>query len=249
MRSLLPLPVAIALFAAAALAPPSLSAGTLQLFASGEDLATEGFQAPKRTKDGWSLMFDHIYVTLADITAYQTSPPFDPQSDEPMLATDQVTVPGRHTMDLVTEADDAHRVLVAKVDARPGHYNAISWRMEVAETGPAEGTSMLFIGNATRDDQTVPFRIAVAEPLRYKCGEYVGDERKGFVEKDGIADLEMTFHLDHIFGRADKGVDDPMNLEAPGFEPFSGGAIQYQLTMGDLHVGHAGEGHCRVVRP
>ena len=248
MRSLLPMSVAAVVFAGTVAASP-LTAGTLQLFASGEDLATEGFQAPKRTKDGWSLAFDHVFVTLADINAYQTSPPFEPQSDRPVMAMDQVTVPGPVTVDLVTGADDEDRVLVAEVDARSGHYNAISWRMEVADSGPAKGASMLFIGTATRDDRTVPFRIAVAEPLRYECGEYVGDERKGLVEAGGIADLEMTFHLDHVFGREDKGIDDPMNVDAPGFEPFSGGADVYPLTMGNLHVGHAGEGHCRVVMP
>jgi hypothetical protein len=248
MRSVFPMSVAAA-FVAGTVAASPLTAGTLQLFASGEDLATEGFQAPERTKDGWSLVFDHIFVTLADITAYQTSPPFEPQSDMPIMATDQVTVPGPVTVDLVTEADDEDRVLVAEVNAQPGHYNAIAWRMEVADSGPAEGTSMLLIGTATRGDQTVPFRIAVPEPLRYECGEYVGDERKGFVEAGGIADLEMTFHLDHVFGREDKDGDDPMNLDAPGFEPFSGGPDVYPLTMGNLHVGHAGEGHCRVVMP
>jgi len=245
MRSVLAMSVAAAIYAGAIAASP-LSAGTLQVFASGEDLATEGFQAPKRTKDNWSLNFDHIFVTLAEITAYQTSPPFEPQSDAPITATYEVTVPGTHTLDLVTAANEEARVLVAEVDAPPGHYNAISWRMAIAETGAAEGTSMLFIGTATRDDQTVPFRVEVAEPLRYECGEYVGDERKGFVEAGGVADLEMTFHLDHIFGREDKDADDPMNLEAPGFDPFSGGEESYTITLGDLHVGHAGEGHCRT---
>ena len=246
MRSMLAMSVATALLAGAVAATP-LSAGTLQVFASGEDLATDGFQAPKRTKDNWSLSFDHIFVTLAEITAYQTSPPFAPQSDASITATHEVTVSGTQTVDLVMAADDEARVLIAEIAAPPGHYNAISWRMAIAETGLAEGTSMLFIGTATKDDQTVPFRIEVAESLRYECGEYVGDERKGFVQAGGVADLEMTFHLDHIFGREDKDADDPMNLEAPGFDPFSGGEESYTITLGDLHVGHAGEGHCRTV--
>lgn len=246
MRSMLAMSIATALLAGAVAAAP-LSAGTLQVFASGEDLATDGFQAPKRTKDNWSLSFDHIFVTLAEITAYQTSPPFAPQSDASITATQEVSVSGTHTVDLVTAADDEARVLIAEIAAPPGHYNAISWRMAIAETGLAEGTSMLFIGTATKDDQTVPFRIEVAESLRYECGEYVGDERKGFVQAGGVADLEMTFHLDHIFGREDKDADDPMNLEAPGFDPFSSGEESYTITLGDLHVGHAGEGHCRTV--
>ena len=164
MRSVLAMSVAAAIFAGAIAASP-LSAGTLQVFASGEDLATEGFQAPKRTKDHWSLNFDHIFVTLAEITAYQTSPPFEPRSDAPMTATYEVTVPGTHTVDLVKAADEEARVLVAEIDAPPGHYNAISWRMAIAKTGSAEGTSMLFIGTATRVSDDRNPRLFAADPM------------------------------------------------------------------------------------
>ena len=42
--------------------------GTLQINANGEDFVRQGFVS----KDGWSITFDHVYITLADITAYQT---------------------------------------------------------------------------------------------------------------------------------------------------------------------------------
>jgi len=50
--------------------------GRLQVYANGEDFVRQGFVS----KDGWSINFDHVYITLADITAYQTEPPYDPHS-------------------------------------------------------------------------------------------------------------------------------------------------------------------------
>jgi len=54
--------------------------GTLTLFADGEELATEGFVAPKLTRDGWELRFDRILITLDQVTAHQTEPPYDADS-------------------------------------------------------------------------------------------------------------------------------------------------------------------------
>ena len=42
--------------------------GKLQLNANGEDFVRQGFIS----KDGWSINFDHVYITLADVTACQT---------------------------------------------------------------------------------------------------------------------------------------------------------------------------------
>lgn len=56
----------------------------------------------------------------------------------------------------------------------------------------------------------------------------------------------MTFHFDHIFGRADKRPDDPMNVEAFGFAPFAGDSEVHDIKLKGMHMGHAGEGHCAV---
>jgi len=50
--------------------------GTLQFHANGEDFVRQGFVS----KDGWAITFDHVYVTLADATAYQSDPPYDPHA-------------------------------------------------------------------------------------------------------------------------------------------------------------------------
>ncbi|MDF1615099.1 hypothetical protein [Desulfurivibrio dismutans] len=227
------------------LAAPA-TAGTLQFYANGEELVTEGFLAPKLTKDGWRLTFSHAYVTLAEITAYQTSPPFDPHDHKDIIAAQRISLLGVHTVDLAAGTDDDPPVQVGEASPAPaGHYNAISWRMQPAASGPAKGYSMLLIGQASKGDRKAEFTIGTREEAVYQCGEFVGDQRKGFLTAGGSADLEMTFHFDHLFGRADKAADAPVNLAAPGFTPFAAAGKVHEISMDGLHLGHAGEGHCR----
>ncbi|TVR84719.1 MAG: hypothetical protein EA405_00920 [Rhodospirillales bacterium] len=228
--------------------------GEIALFANGEDLATDGFVGQKRTRDGWELRFDHIFVTVDALAAHQTEPPFDAGAGGAPAAvvTVEFDTGGPVTLDLAAAGDDG-RLLVAEAAAPEGHYNALTWSVVPAPGGDwagdwAEnwaGQSMVFIGTATKDGQTVPFTLTSDDTHAYACGEYVGDERKGFVTAGGAADLEITFHLDHVFGRADKPADDPMNLQARGFDAFAGGGPQ-AINLAGLHIGHVGEGHCAV---
>ena len=73
--------------------------GKLILHANGEDFVREGFTS----KDGWQISFEHVYVNLADVTAYQTNPPFNPETDEKIQATTKVLlVDAPITVDLAT---------------------------------------------------------------------------------------------------------------------------------------------------
>ncbi len=222
--------------------PGGGATGTLEFYANGEDFVRQGFVS----KDGWSIQFDHVYITLADIAAYQTDPPYDPQLDGDISGEYTVGLNGAYTIDLAEGGADAPPILVGKVlEAPVGHYNAISWKMARADSGPAAGHSLVMIGTAQKDGQIVDFVINVEEECEYQCGEYVGDERKGILSDGGTADLEMTFHFDHIFGDADTPLDDELNLAAIGFEPFAGGAQGKDvINMAEMHLGHVGEGHC-----
>ena len=214
--------------------------GTLEFHANGEDFVREGFVS----KDGWSINFDHVYIVLADITAYQTDPPYDPHhSGSNIKSKAKVSLDKTYTVDLAKGGTDADPILVDRKSAAAGHYNAISWKMVKATSGPAVGYSLVMIGTAEKDSQTVEFTINVDEECEYSCGEFVGDERKGMVQKGGTADVEMTFHFDHIFGDAETPLDDDLNVEALGFEPFAEGG-EVDLNMAELHLGHVGEGHC-----
>lgn len=220
--------------------------GTLQFHANGEDFVREGFVS----KDGWSINFDHVYITLADITAYQTDPPYDPHSGGELKGKVNVGLNEVYTVDLAEGGTDAPPILVGEVqDAPAGHYNAISWKMVKASSSPASGYSLVVVGTAEKDGQSIDFSIKVDKEYGYDCGEFVGDERKGMVKEGGTVDVEMTFHFDHIFGDMETPQDDELNLSALGFQPFAAaaenGRVEANLAdLGDLHLGHVGEGHC-----
>jgi hypothetical protein len=240
---------------------PAAKKGTLQFNANGEDFVRQGFVS----KDGWAITFDHVYITLADATAYQSDPPYDPHEGGEVQAQVKVGLDGTHTVDLAEGGEDAPPILMGEVkDAAVGHYNALSWQMVQATSGSAAGYSLAVVGQAEKEGQTVNFTIEVEQEYEYTCGEYVGDERKGILQEGGTADLEMTFHFDHIFGDAETPLDDELNVGALGFEPFAalvGGAgtlradlsgLRADLSAGDYQklldilptLGHVGEGHC-----
>lgn len=225
-----------------ALSAPMAQAGSLTLFATGEDLATEGFSAPELTKDGWALEFSRVVATLADVSAWVTEPPF--MGDGPEITGTELVIGGPFALDLA-DADEDDRVKVATVDAEPGFYNALSWALIPATEGEFAGFSLVLEGTATREGKEVAFTLSTRDSVAYTCGEYVGDARKGFVTADAGGDLEITLHLDHVFGRADKKANDPMNLEALGFDDFSEGGMQ-EFSLDGLHLGHVGEGHCHA---
>ncbi|MBN1189418.1 MAG: hypothetical protein JXA46_06690 [Dehalococcoidales bacterium] len=220
--------------------------GTLQFYANGEDFVRQGFVS----RDGWSITFDHVYITLDDIAAYQTDPPYDPHDGGSIKGQVTVSLDKAYTIDLAEGGEDASPIMVGEVkDVSTGHYNAISWKMVKAASGPASGHSLVMIGTAEKDGQVVDFTINIDAECSYEGGEFVGDERKGILEENGIADLEMTFHFDHIFGDADTPADDELNQTALGFAYF----IDYadgttaEIDMGKMHLGHVGEGHCHCV--
>ena len=239
---------------------PAAKQGTLQFYANGEDFVRQGFVS----KDGWSIAFDHVYVTLAEVTAYQTDPPYDPHSGDEIKGKVVASLEGIHVVDLAEGGEDAPPILVGEVgDAAAGRYNSLSWRMAQASVGPTEGYTLVIVGTGEKDSRIVSFTIKIPREYSYRCGEYVGEERKGILADNGRADLEMTFHFDHIFGDAELPPDDGLNVAALGFEPLAqvetGGsldvnmaALQGKLTSAEYRMlvdalvtlGHVGEGHC-----
>lgn len=244
----------------------STATGTLEFRANGEDFVREGFVS----KDGWSVSFDHIYICLNGITAYQTDPDYDAEDGELDTNTVEVEVDlaGPKTVDLAAGGTEADPILVGEVDdAEIGYYNAVSWNMVNATSGEAEGYSLVIIGTAVKDSQSIDFTINIETEYHYSGGEYVGDEIKGDVEEDSMADVEMTFHFDHIFGDFNVPSDDHINTGAVGFQPFADLAVdgvvnedisslQTKLSTEDYNtlvetlktLGHVGEGHCHCVQ-
>jgi hypothetical protein len=242
---------------------PSGDGGTLILRANGEDFVRQGFTS----KDGWEITFDHVYVSLADITAAQTDPPFDPEAGNTLAAKAEVKVEGNQVVDLAEGDATAEPILISEVDAPAGRFNALAWRMVPAESGPSAGYTLWMQGTATQDGETIPFTVKVKEELAFTCGDFVGDDRKGILTAGNTADLEATFHFDHLFGDGGAPAADSINTGALGFDPLfalaKGGvvdvdsaALQAGLSEADYttflsilpSLGHVGEGHCEEVQ-
>jgi hypothetical protein len=238
--------------------PAAAGTGVLQFRANGEDFIRQGFT----TKDGWAINFDHVYVTLADITAYQTDPPYDAEAGGDLQATTTAPLSGTHTVDLAAGDEDAEPILIGEVsDAPAGRYNALAWDVVAAETGPASGASIMLQGEATQADETIVFTLRLTNTTSHTCGDYIGDERKGILEAGGTADMEATFHFDHMFGDADLPMDDSLNADALGFAPLADlaneGVLDVDMAtlatglspedyakLAHVHLAHVGEGHC-----
>lgn len=237
--------------------PDATESGTLALVANGEDFVRQGFT----TKDGWRIDFDRVAVTLANIEAYQTEPAFDPDSGETPQAS--VTVPLVETpkiIDLAAGDAEAEPIFVTEKSAPPGFYNALAWQLVTNE----DGHSIVIVGMAQKDTREIAFTLNFDTQLAYICGEYVGDDRKGILASEGSAELEATFHFDHIFGDGEAPAEDDINTGALGFEPLAQlangntlnidtSALEASLAPAEYEtlekaltsLGHVGEGHCR----
>lgn len=235
------------------------AAGSLTIRANGEDFVRQGFT----TKDGWEVSFDHVYVTLAEVTAYQSDPAFDAEAGGTPVAETQVALEEPTTVDLAEGDEAAEPILVTTLEAPAGQYNALSWKLVSAATGPSADYPLMLQGTATKDGETVDFTLKLSPTLGFVCGDFVGDERKGILAAGEEADLEATFHFDHLFGDGGAPPDDDINTGALGFDPLaalaSDGVLEadsdrleadldpadYAKLLGILpSLGHVGEGHC-----
>ena len=242
--------------------------GRLEFRANGEDFVRQGFTS----SDGWAIQFEHVYVTLADLTASVLEPDGLSSEDNPTTSPLQqsspqeavVTVDGAQTVDLAAGDESADTILIQSLDAPATHFKGLTWNLVPALTGPAQGEVIQLVGQAEKNGQTVDFVLSWDQPYAYACGEFVGDERKGLVKSGVTSDVEATFHFDHIFGDGEAPADDKINQGAVGFSPFAalvseGGmveadreALEAQLSAQDYEtlqttfasLGHVGEGHC-----
>ena len=240
--------------------------GNLTLVANGEDFVRQGFVS----KDGWQIDFDHLYVNVGEAIAYSTESAFEPQENDT-----KEDIKYQNKVELLTEAriadlaegaEDAEPIAVAEANVPVGFYNALAWSVNTADSNsPMAGNTIMLVGRATKDGQTVNFDLGFNQPTEYVCGEFVGDSRQGIVSADAPGMTEMTFHFDHIFGDADTPPEDALNQDALGFEPLAELASNnivkvseedlanqlapedyQQLTTAIAGLGHVGEGHCVV---
>ncbi|BFM41080.1 DUF4382 domain-containing protein [Synechocystis sp. LKSZ1] len=235
------------------------SQGILTIRANGEDFIRQGFTS----KDGWHLDFKRVAVNLGAVTAYQTAPSFDPEGSQPLRAKQQVSLEDTQPVDLAAgdRTAETKTILVGTIPAPPGHYNALSWQL----LKDAAGYSLVLQGLAQKGAQQIPFTLKLDRNVAFVCGDYVGEERKGLLTSAGQADLEATFHFDHLFGDGSLSSEDELNRGALGFGPLAQLATQNRLEITAselarqlppeeaqkletlwLSLGHVGEGHCQA---
>ena len=231
--------------------------GELRLAANGEDFVRQGFTS----KNGWQIAFERVAVTLGDVTAYQSDPPFDPDQGGDIQAVETVKLVTEPVIvDLAEGPENADPIEVTTQQAPAGEYDALAWSLVTANNA-----TIAMEGTAQKDGRTINFQVSLARQMRYWCGAYVGEQRKGILEPGGTAAVEATFHFDHLFGDAEAPADGDLNQNALGFEPLAAFAedgqlqadanrLRSQLSDADYQtlqnalqgLGHVGEGHCRV---
>jgi len=242
--------------------PATQEQGKLEIHANGEDFVREGFVS----KDNWQISFNHVYVNLIEVTAYQSDPPFHAEANSDIKAKEKVSLDQAKTVDLAEGDESAEPVLIQKFAEVPaGKYNALSWKMVKGEDEATEAQTIVMDGTAEKDGQTIDFTIKIDKEYEYICGEFVGGERKGILKPGGSTDLELTFHLDHIFGDADASAENDINTNALGFEPLvtlaKDGKLEVEMSQLEselpandyetlekalVGIGHVGESHCQA---
>jgi len=240
--------------------------GSLTLVGNGEDFVRQGFIS----KDGWQISFEHVYVNIAEATAYSTRTAFEPQKGdkkEDIEYQDKIDfINIEQTIDLAAGNENADSIKIAEVQVPINFYNALTWSLSTAnKTSPASGNTIALEGTANKGGQVINFKIGLNNPTEYICGEYIGDKRLGIVEASSPGTVELTLHFDHIFGDLDISPENALNQDALGFQPLAELAQKDSLELHDdtlsrqlssksyqqlkqavVGLGHVGEGHCIV---
>jgi hypothetical protein len=234
--------------------------GSMQFRANGEDFVRKGLVS----KEGWEISFDHIYLNFGEAIAYQSDPPYNAEAGGKPIAKSNISLVMKKTVDLAEGDENAQAIIVNEVPAPPGKYNTISWNLNKGTEGILAGQVMVLEGVAKKADQQIPFILKFDQEMQFLCGDYVGEERKGILPPGGKADLEATFHFDHLFGDGKIAATEEPNTTALGFEPLAAitnngelsadlptlkqklSDADYQKLMLILsNIGHVGEGHCQ----
>jgi hypothetical protein len=216
--------------------------------ANGEDFVRRGCV----DKQGWSISFENLYVNIVEPTAYV------PDGDE------EVVLEGSHWVDLAEGTADAGPIVMGTAqEVPPANYQSLRFALGRTSEGPYAGSSIVMIGSAEREGLQVPFTIRLDEEMVFDGREgYVGEELKGLLQPGSTTEVEMTFHLDHVFGDNQADEEDHINTGSVGFDFFGAFAEDgvVDVSQADLQdaegyptlvqalwtLGHLGEGHCAV---
>lgn len=200
--------------------------GSVRVNIDGEDGALVGYPNGSGEdviafSDGWSLTFDHVFVSIRDFRLQAID------GDDAMLSTDQVVV------DLHSGVADAY-----DFDGVPARrWDRVSYRISpvTADTRTigvddadkdrmvAGGYSLLLEGTAVNGDRSVAFSFGI--PLAVHSSECIDatDETEGMVvTESGTSEASITIHLDHLFFDSYATEEPDMRFEAIAAEAEDG---------------------------
>ncbi|MEM9771374.1 MAG: hypothetical protein AAF889_07205 [Cyanobacteria bacterium P01_D01_bin.73] len=238
----------------------SVDTSELDVVVNGEAFAQEGMLS----KDGWQIEFKEIVVAVGKVAASGV-PPRTANSDDileaswPAEGTDGASDSAAGKF-VTVALQNGPKSLGAQTVA-VGNYNQVKWQW-----GDGSGAAIALQGKATKGDRTIEFDLEFPGAFEVACGDYVGDERKGIVTSESAGEVELTLHLDHLFGDGNSAADAEVNAKALGFGPFAEDAaeedkvamnpasftgwgtpeVRQLLDKGLSSMPHVGEGHCEV---
>jgi len=237
--------------------------GTLQFYANGGDRVFVGMVS----KDGWKMIFNHFYVSMKDITSFQTDPPYDPIYSADIIRYEtSVSLDGVYTADIAQ--GEGRRLVDSALEAPTGLYNAVSWYLVPGTEGNGAGHSVVMMGQAGKGDEILDFTLKLNFEGGYQCGNYFvsGSDVKdniGELASGATAEIEMTYAAEMLFGDGGQPITGILNRMTLGFEPLAAlaesgvidedlstleqklSAEDFELLMGTVpELGKVGEGRC-----
>jgi len=221
--------------------------GTINFTVNGEDFVKKGFT----DRDGWKITFKHLYINIVNPTAYTQD-----------NSVPSVTLLGDFWTDLTKGGMDAKPIFIGVAkNIKPANYQSLKFQLRRKVSGKFKGYSIVMIGTAKKKNIKIPFKIKLNEEIDFDGKEgFVGDTIKGIVKNHGSTDVEMTFHLDHLFGDITADKKSHVRTGSVGFKFFKkyGTSTQVNVSQNDFKkdkkypvflkalwsLGHLGEGHC-----
>ncbi|MBD3315135.1 MAG: DUF4382 domain-containing protein [Chitinivibrionales bacterium] len=237
--------------------------GTLVFTANGEDFVRRGFVSG----DGWRIALDTVLISLANPKAYQlkSSDVREQVARGILPEVSAAALSGNFIVDLAAGDTAALPIEVGRVKKAPaGVYNGLRLRLVKMKEGPYAGAVMVLKGRADKEGALpIDFTLALDHEITATCGGYVGEHVKGTVKPGGLGEVEMTFHIDHLFGDGTRPPEDHVNTNALGFGWIAARAennvvrlspSQAMEALGEKgrttfsqvvrSLPHSGEGHC-----
>lgn len=221
---------------------------TLVFFANGEEFIKDGFVS----KDGWKLKFDTVIVNISNPFAYNNNL--------------SASLKGNFAINLVTNNNEAGLKRIGEVNMLgSGNYKSLKFGISKISSGEFKGYSIILKGNASKDSINKTFLIKLNEEILFDGKEgYVGDIPRGILKSNDTANLELTFHFDHIFGDFNSPLTEHVNTGSVGFEFFNQFSSDSNIVIsqdellkdknykilvdGIKTLGHLGEGHCEAIK-